>query len=206
MSQTTLDINSCNAEDLSKFTGLSDDISKNVVEFRNSKGAFYHISEILEVPDVDRNAFIKLTGLSRKKADSCILRYNIKKIVKLGRASEFTFKDVIKLISNLPTLSGAMLCSDDGLPIARDFNPLLPADMIGASLSACLKQAQDSLKETPYKEVHSMSIELAGHLMTVFHQGKLYLVVLHDHGQISGRINKIVSDILAKLPQTSLTK
>ncbi|MDK3161891.1 roadblock/LC7 domain-containing protein [Kamptonema cortianum] len=99
-----------------------------------------------------------------------------------------------------------MLCSEDGLPIARDFNPLLPSDKIGASLSACLKQARESLKNTPYSAVQSMSIELAGHLITVFNHGKLYLVVLHDHGQISGKVCKLVGEILSKLPQTSVAK
>ncbi|MDK3161890.1 helix-hairpin-helix domain-containing protein [Kamptonema cortianum] len=79
MSQTTLDINSCTADELSKFTGISEDIAKNVVEYRNSKGAFYHMSEILESPGLDRNSFIRLTGISGKKADNYYLRYNIKK-------------------------------------------------------------------------------------------------------------------------------
>ncbi len=206
MSQTTLDINSCSAEELTRFTGIPDDISKKVVEYRNSKGAFYHLSEILEVPDIDRASFIRLTGASSKKADECYLRYNIKKIIKLEKASDFTFKDIVKLVSKMPTLAGAMLCSEDGLPIARDFNPLLPADKIGASLSACLKQARDSLKGTPYNNVQSMSIELAGHLITVFNHGKLYLVVLHDHGRISGKVCRLVGEILGKLPQTSLAK
>lgn len=204
MSLTTLDINSCSAEDLAKFTGISEDISKKVVEYRESKGAYYHLSEICEVEGVDRSAFIKLTGATRKVADSCVLRYDLKKITKLGKADHYSFKDIVKIVSKLPTISGAMICSEDGLPIARDFNPLLPSDKIGAALSACLKQASESLKDTPYGNLESMSMEMAGHMMSVFHFGKLYLIVQHHRGKISTPVCKVIGEILEKIPQSSL--
>ncbi|MDZ4816363.1 MAG: helix-hairpin-helix domain-containing protein [Verrucomicrobiota bacterium] len=206
MDSEYLDINSCTAGQLHEFTGISPDLAKDIVDYREQKGAFYHLSELLEVPKVDSNTFQAISGCEVGKLDGYLTRHNIKRIIKNKECSAFSFKDIVALITKIPTINGAIVCSDDGLPIAIDVKAGVPSDKIAAAVSMCYKQFSESVKVMNQSSLKMMTMDIENYTISVFQQQKIFLLVLHKPSQYSTKANDICSQILEEVSATADTQ
>jgi len=201
-----LDINSCTAEELQAFTGIPPAQAQQIIEYRNSKGAFYHLSEMLEVPGLGSDTFLHISGCEPGKLDGYLIRHNIKRLVKKNEGSAFTMKDITALVSKIPTLCGAILCSEDGLILSSEVKMGVPADKIAAAVSMCFKQFSETLQNFDASNLKMVTVDIENYTITVFHQKKLYLLVIHKPNQFSTRVCNLCSDILQEVNRVTDTQ
>lgn len=201
-----LDINSCTAEELQAFTGLTVDQARQIISYRDSVGAFYHLSELLETKVIDPKNFVNITGCDPNRVDGHLTRFNIKRLIKKHEGTDFTFKEITHLVSKMPTIAGAIICSDDGLPISSEVKAGVPADKISAAVSMCYKQFADALRNSEQSNLRMMTIDIENYTLSVFKEGKIYLLAVHQPNQFSHRVCEVIHQIVIEVSKSADTQ
>ncbi len=122
-----VDVNTASAPLLSRVSGISDTLAKNIVAYRDEKGAFKKRAELQEVPRLGPKAFEQAAGFLRiadgdDPLDASSVHPEaypvVRKIVKAAKT------DIKKLIGNAPILRGLapkeFVDSTFGLPTVTD--------------------------------------------------------------------------------------
>jgi competence ComEA-like helix-hairpin-helix protein len=181
--QFLIDINKCSAEDLTRIPGVGPSLAQRIVAFREEHGQITDINQLRQVPGVGNKTFRRIIGGSSAARGKIGRLVNY--LLDAPQDQELTIQEIVRLTAQLPGVQGCIMAMDDGLYVTGHVPPPLDAQTISAFGPQLFRRVSRYVRELQAGRVRRFSLFTDQYPVSMFHAGRIFLVVIHQPNRFS---------------------
>jgi competence ComEA-like helix-hairpin-helix protein len=192
-----VNLNTATVEQMLTLKGVTPQVARHIVAYREQRGPFHDIFDLFEVPRVGRRTFRAITGMSysQKRRHR---RRKLAALLKLPVARVSHLPSIAQALAAKPGFTGCVISDQDGLLLAES-GAAQGAASISAIVPRMLRQIGENLGEMGTAKVESASISFGGRMVTVLESGPVYLTALHEARKLTVWQFKLVKAVAGEL-------
>lgn len=192
-----VNINTANAEQLTSLSGVTPLIARAIVQYREQKGLFRSIFDLINVERLGRSTFRRMTGIPYNK-NHVHRRRKLALLLGMPSSKVGALPEVAAAISRVNGLAGCVISDRDGMLLAQSGSTEFAAAM-SAVIPKMYRETNDSMSVVNVGSVESVSLCINRRMFTVVSSEHVNLTVMHEPRKVTWSKVLLVQRIAAEL-------
>lgn len=192
-----IDANTSNETELTSVEGITANLAKAIIAYREQHGPFADVFDLKNVPGMSGSVFKQTTGMpySSKKNHR---GKKLAKLLKMPIGQICDIEAVAKAINKVGGVAGCVVCDREGL-IVSDSSVGKAAEAVSAIAADLISNTVRNMKMVNLTEMDSISVSIEGRMFTMVRSGELYITVVHDSNRITGSKLNLIHNVAREL-------
>jgi competence ComEA-like helix-hairpin-helix protein len=184
--QFLININQCTAEDLTRVSGIGASLAQRIIEFRNLHGRVTDINQLRQIPGLGNKTYRRIIGAGPSPRGKITRLVNY--LVGAPQDRDLNIQEIVRHASQLPGVVGCIMAMEDGLFVTGQLPPSMDTQTVSAFAPQLFRRVSRYVKEMNVGRVRRFSLFTEEHPVSIFHTGKIFLIVLHAPNRFSKSI------------------
>lgn len=192
-----LDLNNCDALTLEKSIGCSHAIAESIVKFRQERGGFSALEELLEVPGMTPDVYSHLTGSPYPETTGATS--SISALFNEVEGQAMGIPEVVAHVMHWPDVIGCVIAKADGSQASGHLPAGMDVKRAVAGVHAVLNDAVGKAEGVFGERFNELLLPFAGGCYYLQRRGDFILMVLSRTQDIPGRSMEILRQAMVQI-------